>query len=373
MHIVHLSTRRDFYGAEVCLANLATGMVARGHQVSCLVQPGSELAGRLAGGAVDVVPMPLLDWFDPGTISRVSRWLRRRQPHILATHLPRDYFIAGTASLGLPVCNIATRHRLKPLSLPFLKRPFLRDFGAMVAVSDAVAKGIHHARLVRPERVITVPNGVVAPDPKTVEGGLRARAGIPASAPVIGLVGKLCSDKGADFLLRAVARISVDWPDFRVILVGDSVQGDVYYEQLQALVQTHNLAGRVHFLGFVPDAAAYVREFDVQVVASPAEPFGLVTLEAMASKVPVVATAAGGSPEIIRDGVEGFLVAPGDVQALANRLACLLGSPGLRREMGQRGRARFEAKYTVEQMVAQTEAVYEQALARRRNRAGDCA
>ncbi len=74
---------------------------------------------------------------------------------------------------------------------------------------------------------------------------------------------------------------------------------------------------------------------------------------------------AGGSPEIIRDGVEGFLVPVGDVDTMANRLACLLGSPGLRRQIGQRGQDRYRERYTLESMVDRTEAVYRQVLDRR--------
>ncbi len=362
LRIVHLSTRLDYYGGEVCLANLATGFAANGHDVSCLVRPGSVLAARLSGGPVEVVTLPMVDWYDPGTIHRVGGWLRHRQADILATHLPRDYFIAAVAGSGLPVCNIATRHHLKPLSLPILKRPFLRRFGAVVAVSEAVARVVRQARLVAAERVVTVPNGIAAPGPPDSGLSLRERAGVSAAAPVVGLVGKLCAEKGADVLLRAVGRLACDLPDLQVFLVGAGERDDSYREHLVRLARTLGLAGRVHFFGFVPDVARRCREFDVQVVASSAEPFGLVTLEAMACGVPVVATAAGGSPEIIHDGVEGFLVPPGQVDVLANRLACLLGSAGLRRQMGQRGRHRFRERFTVERMVRDTEAVYRMAL-----------
>ena len=82
----------------------------------------------------------------------------------------------------------------------------------------------------------------------------------------------------------------------------------------------------------------------------------------MAQRRPVVVTDTGGSPEIVRDGVEGFLIPPGDAGALALRLACLLESPGLRMEMGRRGRQRVEQWYSLERMVRATEGVYRQAV-----------
>jgi glycosyltransferase involved in cell wall biosynthesis len=84
----------------------------------------------------------------------------------------------------------------------------------------------------------------------------------------------------------------------------------------------------------------------------------------MAQRRPVVVTETGGSPEIVRDGIDGFLVAPGDAAALALRLACLLESPGLRAEMGRRGRLRVERWFTTERMVRATEGVYRAALGR---------
>ncbi len=366
MHIVHLSTRLDFYGGEVCLANLAEGCAARGHRVSCLLRPGSQLADRLAGSDVQTVSMPLLDWYDPLTVWRVNRWLRGHQVDVLATHLPRDYFIAAAASRGLPLCNVATRHRLKPLKMAWLKRPFFRNFGAIVAVSKAVAVGVNYAALVPSDRVVTVPNGVVQPVSPGSGPTLRERCGVAGEAPVVGLVGRLVPDKGAACLVTAVGKLAASWPELQVMLVGGGDPGGAYRRQLQGLADGAGWGARLHFLGFVPEAARYIREFDVQVVPSVAEPFGLATIEAMASAVPVIATTAGGSPEIIQDGVEGFLVPAGDTQALADRLSCLLASPEQGRQLGARGRERYLREFTAGQMVDRTEAVYERAVAWRR-------
>lgn len=363
MRIAHLSTRLDFYGGEICLANLARGLADAGHQVSCLVRPGSALARRLAAESVNVVEMPLVDWFDPGTIRRVRTWLRAQGIEILATHLPRDYFIAAVASWGLPVCNVATRHVLKPISWPGLKRPFLRRFGAVVAVSEAVAGVVHESGLVPRGRVVTVANGIADPVAVPPPLGLRCRAGVAPQSPVVGFVGRLTPAKGPDVLLKAAAHLLVRIPDLQVFLVGSAIEGSDYLAALQRMAVELGLAGHVHFFGYLPDAARYGREFDIQVVASVAEPFGLVTLEAMANGVPVIATAAGGSSEIVRDGVEGFLVPPTDWAALANRLECLLASPGLRREMGYRGQTSYRCRFTVDRMIAETASVYRQALA----------
>jgi glycosyltransferase involved in cell wall biosynthesis len=189
---------------------------------------------------------------------------------------------------------------------------------------------------------------------------------VSGEVPVIGMVGKLSPEKGADFLLQAAGSLVGRWPSLQVILVGDGDAQGRCRDDLARVADAVGLGERVRFLGYVPEAGCRFHEFDILAVPSHAESFGLVTLEAMAHGVPVIATATGGSPEIIRDGREGFLVPPGDVEALAGRLGQLLACPGLRREMGRLGRARFERRYTAGIMVARTEAVYLQALGRAR-------
>ena len=355
-----------YYGGEICLQSLATGMAERGHRVSCVVRGGSELHRRLSAAGLDVLNLPLVDWFEPWSVSQLGRWLRRQQVQILHTHLPRDYFIAATATLGSGIRNVGTRHQLHPISHSLFKRPFMRRFSAMIAVSDAVRRGLVASSLLADERLVTIHNGIDVTEPVLLPpaaGSLRARAGVSASTPVVGFVGKLCPSKGLETLLQAVAGLRRRWPGLRLFVLGDEPGGGRYRGHLEALTRRLELAETAVYFGYVPDAAACAGEFDVQVVCSLAEPFGLVTVEAMAQSRPVVVTATGGSPEIVRDGVEGFLVRPGDADTLARRLDCLLDSPGLRREMGRRGRRRVRRKFTRQAMLDRTEALYADVLA----------
>jgi len=210
--------------------------------------------------------------------------------------------------------------------------------------------------------VTTVPNGIELPRGGTHGGELRRMAGVGDDAPVVGFVGRLCPGKGIETLLGAGSLLARNFPDLRIFILGDAPGRGRYLDHLQTLVGRLGLTGRVHFFGYVDNAAHACAEFDVQVLCSRAEPFGLVTLEAMAQRRPVVVTDTGGSPEIVRDGIDGFLIPPGDAGALELRLACLLESPGLRAEMGRRGRLRVEQWYSLERMVRATEGVYLRAM-----------
>ncbi|MBK6735007.1 MAG: glycosyltransferase [bacterium] len=171
MRVVQLSTMRDFYGGEVCLTNLARGLVARGHDVTCVVRPDSRLAAELPARGLATCELPLFDWYEPVSVSRLAAWLRREHVDIVHAHTPRDWFIAAAATVGLPTISIATRHLLLPVAHARFKRSFLRRLGAMIAVSDAVRQVA--CGLVADDRLVTVPNGVELP--------VHAADGIPAA------------------------------------------------------------------------------------------------------------------------------------------------------------------------------------------------
>lgn len=362
MRIAHLSSMTGFYGGEVCLANLAAGMRDRGHEVSCVVRPDSRLRGELGLRDIDILPLPLVDWYEPVSVARLRRWLIREEIQVLHTHLPRDYFIAAAATLGTDVRNVGSRHQLHQISLPVLKRPFLSRFSAMIGVSEAVSRGLVASDVMDPDRVVTIPNGIALESDPAVAAALRAEAGVGPEDSVVGYVGRLSPGKGLEMLLGAASLLRPRRPDFRLFILGDGPGVNGYVRSLRTMAEQLGLAENVHFFGYVDRAASACAAFDTQVVCSRAEPFGLVTVEAMAQGLPVVVTNSGGSPEIVRDGIEGFLVEPGDAETLALRLDCLLDSPGLRREMGRRGRARVRSRFTVDHMLDATEALYMKVL-----------
>ncbi len=362
MRIAHLSSMTGFYGGEVCLLNLAAGMQGRGHTVSCVVRPDSRLRRELEGRGVEVLSLPLVDWFEPVSVARLRRWLIRRDIQILHTHLPRDYFIAATATLGTEVLNVGSRHQLNRISLPVFKRPFLSRFSAMIGVSQAVRRGLVASEIMDEDRIVTIPNGIEWAGVDHACTDLRKSTDVAPETPVVGFVGRLCPGKGVETLLEAAALLQPRWPDFRLFILGDGPGVNDYVKSLKNLAARLGLGSNAHFFGYVDHAAAACAAFDVQVVCSQAEPFGLVTVEAMAQGIPVAVTKSGGSPEIVRDGVEGFLVDPGDADALARRLDCLLDSPGLRREMGRRGRERVRRHFTLDHMLDATEVLYMKVL-----------
>jgi glycosyltransferase involved in cell wall biosynthesis len=361
VHVALLSSRREFYGGEIHLRDLARGLRERGHRVTCLVRPGSALARAVAREGLDAVPLRLGSALDPLAVLELTLALRRLRPDILHTHCPPDYFLAAVASLGTPVCNIATRHQLYPISFVRAKRPLMNRFAAVIAVSEAVRDGLLACGLPA-KQVVTVLNGIPPAGETSAPALLRRELGlVPDGGPVIGYVGRLSREKEPELVLQAASLLRGRWPGLQIVLVGGDGGDAEHARRLRDLGRQLRLAVRV--CGYRPDAARLMPAFDVLAVTSRAEPFGLVTVEALARRVPVVATRSGGSREIIRDGREGLLVPPGDPRALAFAVSRLLTEHALRARCEEAGPRRVAAHFTHARQMDDTEKVYRLALA----------
>ena len=215
-----------------------------------------------------------------------------------------------------------------------------------------------------PEALIEViPNGIdfrhygVA----KAEAPRHAAIGFPEEAFVVGTVAVLRQEKNIDMLFVAVARLAAAGIDARAAIIGDGDQRAALEKSAAAM----GLASRVKFLGYRDDPGAILPSLDVFTLTSRIEVMPITILEAMACALPVVATKVGAVPEIVAEGETGYTIASGDVSALAQRLADLAGAPALRQQLGQKGRERVRALFTLDAMIGRTEALLE-ATARHR-------
>ena len=194
---------------------------------------------------------------------------------------------------------------------------------------------------------------------------IRESFGVGSQEYLIGLVGNFQAWKGQDVLIRALPRLKTDRP-WRCLFIGDTPVGENharYHAALVRSVQDLGLSGQVTFTGYRADVGAIVNALDVLVHTSISpEPLGRVILEGMALEKPVIATRHGGPMEIIESGRSGFLVPPGDPDALAACLTQVLASPALRTSVGRTAKDRVMSKFSVAQYVAQVQEIYRSVL-----------
>jgi glycosyltransferase involved in cell wall biosynthesis len=292
------------------------------------------VASRAEALGVDYVEVVDRHPLEPRTWPLLRRLVRERGVHIVHSHDYKADLYAWLLARFEPVAPIATAHgwtgstwRERVLYYP-VDRLLLARFPKVIAVSREIREQLSRRAEADAGRVEVLLNGIGAPAAAELpESRERVRRdwGFADGVRVIGAVGRLEREKRLDLLLEAFASVRRRHDDVRLVIVGD---GDLAVP-LRRQVEKAGLAADCRFLGYRHDADRLQSGFDVYVQASSYEGSANAVLEAMLGGAPVVATAVGGTGELIVDGVHGLLVPPGDAAALAAAIeAVLVDQPG---------------------------------------------
>jgi glycosyltransferase involved in cell wall biosynthesis len=229
-----------------------------------------------------------------------------------------------------------------------------RQVDCFVAASDAIRQMLI-ADGVPEDRTVTVHEGIdvdhVASIPLV---DVHQAFFLPHGAPVVGNIAALVPHKGQRHLIEAAHIVVQKLPDVRFVILGEGELRDA----LERLVKEYRLEKHVLLPGFRTDVLGCLKSFDLFVMSSITEGLGTSLLDAMACSRPIVATEAGGIPEVVQNGVTGVLVPPRDHAAMADAIVALINDKARRQAMGEAGFARVNETFTVERMIAGTAAVY---------------
>lgn len=347
-------------GMEVLVARMVRALAARGHDVgvTCLESDGI-LAGPLRdeGFRVTVRETPgLTSIFHAPAL---DGWLRELHPDVVHVHSGAWLKGAGAARRAGVRRVIATVHGIlapEPWHGPALMHLAARRTDRVVAVSDSLSTYLHRRVRVPARKLDVILNGVdttrFAPRPHP--GRLRAQLGLPPEALLVGHVARLDPVKNQPMLLDAFARVRQVVPSAVLVMVGDGPMRAALERQIETL----GLQEGVKLAGLHPDPSSLYPEFDAFALSSTIEGTSMSLLEAMATGVPVVATAVGGTPALLQDGRAGVLVPSDDAVAFAAALVGLLTDRERRAQVGAAGRRRVETTYSEGAMLDQYEALY---------------
>ena len=348
-------------GVQVQVRQLAAELRARGHRTTILApgsQPSEDAGVRIVGRPVRVpyrgTVAPIS--FSPGSWRRIRSAMRSFDPEVIHAHEPLTPSTSMLAVLAASAPVVATFHasldrsRLMELAGPALRRVSGR-IDAAVAVSDAAASFLRRVVCVPVE---IVPNGV---DVRMFAHPGRTLEGLP-TGPKILWANRLDPQKGFEIMLRAFERLAGEVGEAHLLVAGNG-RDRVLLRSLPG-----DLRSRILRLGTVPHEELPRYHAAADVFVSPAigqESFGIVLVEAMAAGVPVVASDIAGYREVVRDGVDGLLVPPGDPNALAGAIRRVLSEPELAATLRAAGRSRAEA-FSWQAVAPRLEAVYHRVL-----------
>jgi len=355
---LHIDTAVSWRGGQSQVLQTVMGLRARGHRAVLVAHPAGELARRAREGH-DLIRLAPLHEVDFAAALKLSRVLRELKPAIVHAHDPHALSMTAMALSMLgrekrPALVVARRVDFHLRRNSFSRWKY-KAADRVVCSSNAI-RAMVVADGITDERAVTVYEGVdvdriVAIPPADV----HAELWLPPHAPVVGNVAALVAHKGQRHLIEAVPAIVHVLPDVQVLIFGEGELRPQLQRQIKALGLEHN----VRLVGFQPNVLALIKSLDVFVMSSITEGLGTSILDAMASSKAVVATVAGGMPEVVEHGVTGLLVPIQKPAAMAEAILRLLNDAPLRAQMGQAGLERVRERFSVERMVEETLAVYE--------------
>ena len=360
--VFHVDGERGFRGGERLLLDLAKALRARGHRNVVVCRQGSALQTRAGIFGFETLGLPFSHPWDIISAWRLRKALKRSPASstVVHAHSAHGANLARAASLGLKTINIAHRHVDFPVSSRLSLWWKYAGAQKVIAVSQRV-KNVMVASGAEPGHIRVVHAGLdleaLPLSPSAPPNGTReklcSQLHIPPQGPWIGNVAALVDHKDQTTLIEAMRRVAEIHPTAQLLIVGKGeLEG-----RLKALVQEFRLQGRVHFTGFQEDPLSIMRALDLFVLSSHMEGLGLVLLEAMACSVPIVATRAGGIPEIVQEGVSGVLVPPRNPEQLAQAILGCLNDPEKRKSLAAGGKDRLK-DFTAKRMAREIEEVY---------------
>ncbi len=284
------------------------------------------------------------------------RTLRRVRPDLVHINDDRTMLTFGSAArtLGIPVVWHVRQQRRAPFDFLF------RRLASRAIFIAAAARERFASAPLRRGTVILNGTDTDAFHPPRDRAEAKAALGFPPDARLLGFVGRLTREKRPEWSLRAAVELAREDPRLQLLVVGEAKKA-TYRDGLASQVP-EDLRDRVHFLGVRHDVPAIMRALDVLSVPSAEEPFGLVVIEAMASGAAVVATRAGGIPEIIEDGRTGLLVGTEDFASFRDGIARLLRDSEQRERLTVEGLEAVRRRFAIERVVDSVITVYQELL-----------
>jgi glycosyltransferase involved in cell wall biosynthesis len=359
--VLHLVEDFKVGGLERVVETICDGLDRSIYEphIGCIAA-GGELADLFLREGRSLRILSLRTYHNPANILRLARFIRQGGFHIVHTHA----YFAGTMGriaafmAGTPIIL----HHVHTAYWDFKRRNILieRMLSAItvriICCSDFVRDFVVREEGISAGKVITIHNGV-NDDP--LGCGVSEERGHEKKCVRITVVASLVENKGHAVLLTAFQRLAMLHPDLELSIVGDGPLRQNLEQQTNAL----SIGNRVSFLGQRDDVPRLLACSDIIVLPSLyREGLSLSIIEAMSRAMPVVATSVGGNKELIEDGVNGFIVIPGDAADLEAKLRILISDEDLRKTMGLAGRRRYEEKFSSAIMIRQIEVLYHSLL-----------
>jgi len=363
MNILFISSVQMWGGGEVFLFDIMKGLKARGHNIHLLCRIETELYKSAIENGFNVTAIRIGGDFDPIVIWKTSRLMKKLNTEVICTNMDKDLRFGGLAAKIAGVKGIVPSREIDfPLKNTLRYRFFYNTIASQLIVNSEATKEtvLRSAPWLNPFKITVIYKGISAePYDNLPASNIKQQLNLDEKTKLVSFVGQLDERKGIYYLLEAWKSISHAHADATLLIIGKGAMQH-YIEDFIAQNHLHN---SVRLLGFRRDVPAILKQSYVLTLPSLWEGFGYVLVEAMAARIPTIATATSSIPEIVIDNETGLLVPPKNSKALAETIHSLLQSPERAAAMGNFGRKRMEELFSLKMMVEKFETVFQKSIA----------
>lgn len=379
MKIAHVITRMIIGGAQENTLSTVIGLKNLGHDVMLISGPSKGPEGSMENAiknnkinfiVVRQLVRNISPWHDIITFFKLGIIFKKNNFDIIHTHSAKAGFIGRIAaktfskkSKIIHTLHGSSFHPFQPAIIRYLYKmsekiaSFCTDY--FISVSNVILENHIMTGIVKKEKSCVIRSGFEVEEYQKsidIRDEIRNKLGISEKNILIGMIGRLFPLKGQEYLLRVFSKISGDYPETYLILVGDGI----LREKFEKFVKEHHLENRVHFTGLVKpeEIPLLTAAMDIGVHTSLREGLPRAVVQILASGKPVIAFDIDGAREVIEDGVNGFLVPPEDEINLEKKLRFLIENPDICKKMGLKGKQKVFQEFSVEKMVTEIERLY---------------
>ena len=345
-------------GAERNLLQVVTSLQCLGHTPIVACMQGGEVSSTIEKNGIQVENLSIDKIYNLAgckALFVLKNIIIRQQVDLIVAYHESSDFMGIILSIITRTPIISNRRdmgfRLQPRHI-LTYQLINRFFSHLVTVSTAVKNSVAVDQKCPEHKITVIYNGVELHEISGTEN-FKNELGFTNDQLLICCLANIRLVKGHKYLIESMRLILEKYPDVRLLLLGQADVTHNYCEEIKALVTRYNLGEIVHFKGKISpgEVGKWLQVCDISVLPSLSEGFSNTLLESMAAGLPVVATNVGGNPEIVADGVSGYIVPPADPASLANALDKLLSNETLRVKMGKAGRQIVESKFSKEIMI----------------------
>lgn len=357
-NLLFINSITIYGGGEVWMITAMKEFIKRGYDVTLVCKNDAAIIHHSIEAGIETIPTNISGDLNPLTIFKLNNIFRKKQINVVIANTGKDLRLSGLAALLMKSIKVIARQGIDyPLKNKFRYRIAYNNLADKIVANSEATKStmLKNAPWLKTERVKVVYNGINPEFYKPEHTkDLRKEFGFEKNDFVIGFVGRLSLQKGIMYALEGFKIINEKHNNVRLLICGDGeLKSDV-----EKFISENQLEQKIYLAGFRKDIPNIMKTIDVLLTPSLWEGFGIVLIEAMAAGKPCVATNTSSIPEIVEDGINGYLVPTKDSQSIAESLIRLISNPQLVRQMGQAGIETVKKKFTIEKMIKEYESIF---------------